>query len=65
MSRGKPVENPYEPYRPNRVQITTMLSPEARAILKKIKVEEGLSYGQAISQAVETYWADYAEDEEK
>lgn len=63
--RGKPVENPGQPYSPNRVQITTMLSPEARAILKRIKVEERLSYGQAISQAVEIYWAAYAEDKEK
>lgn len=62
--KGKPVEDPEKPYKPNRIQITTMVSPEVRAMLKRIKVDRELSYGQAICEAVEAYWSEYAETEE-
>lgn len=65
MSRGKPVENPDLPYSPNRVQLTTMVSPKVREMLKRIKVENDLSYGQAICEAVESYWAAYASENDK
>lgn len=60
--QGKPVEDPDQPYKPNRVQITTMVTPEVRAMLKRIKIDRDISYGQAICEAVEAHWAQYAED---
>lgn len=62
MARGKPVENPHEPYRPNRVQITTMVTPKVREMLKRVKVDKDLSYAQAICDAVESYWSEYDPD---
>ena len=62
--QGKPVEDPEKPYKPNRIQITTMVTPHVRAMLKQIKLEEDISYGQAICDAVEAYWTQYAEPAE-
>lgn len=62
MVRGKPVDNPNEPYSPNRVQITTMVTPKVREMLKRVKVDQDISYAQAICDAVEAYWTTYDPD---
>ena len=59
--QGKRVEDPDQPYKPNRVQITTMVSHEVRNILKRVKVDRDISFGKAIDEAVLAYWKQYAE----